>query len=59
MRLLQSTLWRALNNSINDFGDINVPDLFFSETIYPDLYRFIMDNLEKATSQEEADKIAF
>lgn len=39
--------------------DINDPDLCFSETSYPDLYRFIVDNLDKATSQEEADKVTF
>ena len=39
--------------------DINDPDVGLSETSYPDLYRFIVDNLDKATSQEEADKVAF
>lgn len=29
------------------------------EGSYPDLYRFIVDNLDKATSQEEADKVEF
>ena len=39
--------------------DINDPEAYFSETSYPDLYRFIVDNLDKATSQEEADKVVF
>ena len=39
--------------------DINDPDAYFSERSYPDLYRFIVDNLDKATSQEEADKVEF
>jgi len=42
-----------------DWVDINDPDAFFSEKCYPDLYRFIVDNLDKATSQEEADKVEF
>ena len=42
-----------------DWVDINDPDAFFSEKSYPDLYRFIVDNLDKATSQEEADKVEF
>ena len=37
--------------------DINDPHAYISETSYPDLYRFIVDNLDKATSQEEADKV--
>lgn len=40
-----------------DWVDINDPDAHISETSYPDLYRFIVDNLDKATSQEEADKV--
>ena len=39
--------------------DINVPDAYFPETSFPDLYRFIVDNLDSATSQEEADKVEF
>ena len=26
---------------------------------YPDLYRFVVNNLDSATSKEEADKVAF
>lgn len=29
------------------------------DVCYPDLYRFVVNNIESATSQEEADEVAF
>lgn len=37
----------------------DVFDHKIEEVSYPDLYRFVVANLESATSQEEADKVAF
>ena len=41
-----------------DIEDGNI-DHKIEEIGYPDLYRFVVDNLDSATSQEEADEVAF
>ena len=41
-----------------DIEDDNIEHKI-EEVCYPDLYRFVVDNLESATSQEEADEVAF
>ena len=39
------------DDSPEGWVDINDPHAYFSETSYPDLYRFIMDNLDKPPSR--------
>ena len=48
--------WHDLEWIDIEDGDI---DHRIEEMCYPDLYRFVVDNLESATSQEEADEVAF
>lgn len=41
-----------------DIEDGNI-DHKIEEVCYPELYRFVVDNLESATSQKEADEVTF
>lgn len=48
--------WHDLEWVDIEDGDI---DHKIDQTCYPDMYRFVVQNLEAATSQEEADEVAF
>lgn len=41
-----------------DIEDGNM-DHKIEEVCYPNLYRFVVDNLESATSQKDADEVSF
>lgn len=41
-----------------DIEDGNI-DHMIEDICYPNLYRFVVDNLESATSQKDADEVAF